>query len=125
MKTYNEFLEETFSICKDKSVLELASFNNRHSRIIKGLASSWKGVEPDQSLEDEEFNISGNAFRDKDITTPIPFSFTISCHIVNKVLDSVGYKYVGGLENYNEIKDIDTDYGTSKKDCWLGIYEKS
>ena len=191
MKTYNEFLEETFSICKDKSVLELASFNNRHSRIIKGLASSWQGVEPDQSfvgsnmftgtandfynskfgnqeydvvtcfgllyhlhspmhlfeqiinkskpktiiiesvhvadtaLEDEEFNTSGNAFRDKDITTPIPFSFTISCDIINKALDSVGYKYVGGLGNYNEIKDIDTDYGTSKKDCWLGIYEKS
>jgi len=35
----------------------------------------------------------------------------------------VGYKYVGGLKNYNNIK-IDTEYGTSKNDCWLGIYEK-
>lgn len=191
MKTYNEFLEETFSLCKDKSVLELATFRNLHSRIIKGFASSWQGVEPDQrfagpnmftgtandfynskigeqeydvvtcfgllyhlhspmhlfeqiinkskpktiiiesvhvkvdaALQDEEFNTSGNAFRDKDITTPIPFSLTTSCHIVDKVLDSVGYKYVSGLKNYNNIK-IDAEYGTSKKDCWLGIYEKS
>ena len=189
MKTYNKFLEETFSLCKDKSVLELSTFRNGHSRIIKEFASSWQGVAPDQrfagpnmftgtandfyktkfgnqeydvviclgllyhlhspmhlfeqiinkskpktiiiesvhvgdpTLEDEEFNTSGNAFCDKDITKPIPFSFTISCHIVDKVLDSVGYKYVGGLKNYNNIK-IDTEYGTSKNDCWLGIYEK-
>jgi len=190
MKTYNKFLEETFSLCKDKSVLELATFNNRHSRIIKGLAGSWQGVEPDQrfagpnmftgtandfynskfgnqeydvvtcfgllyhlhspmhlfeqiinkskpktiiiesvhaadfSLEDEEFNTSGNAFCDKDITTPIPFSFTTSSHIINIVLNSVDYKYVSGLKNYNDL-EVEKEYGKSKKDCWLGIYEKS
>ena len=138
MKTYNKFLEETFSLCKDKSVLELSTFRNGHSRIIKEFASSWQGVEPDQrfagpnmftgtandfyktkfgnqeydvviclgllyhlhspmhlfeqiinkskpktiiiesvhvgdpTLEDEEFNTSGNAFCDNDITKPIP-----------------------------------------------------
>tara|TARA_R110002012_G_scaffold281189_1_gene470192 strand:- start:419 stop:832 length:414 start_codon:yes stop_codon:yes gene_type:complete len=81
-------------------------------------------VAVDAALHDEEFNTSGNAFRDKDIITPIPFSFTTSYHTINQVLDSVGYKYVSGLKNYNNIK-IDAEYGTSKKDCWLGIYEKS
>lgn len=190
MKTYNELLEETFSLCKDKSVLELATFENRHSRIIKGLASSWQGVEPDQRYagpnmftgtandfyrskmgeqeydivtcfgllyhlhspihlfeqiinkskpktiiiesvmsdplvyEHEEFNTPGNAFCDKDITTPMPWKLTGTADVTTKVLDSVGYKYVGGLKDYNNI-EIDTEYQSSKKDCWLGIYEKS
>jgi hypothetical protein len=190
MKTYNEFLEETFSICKGKNVLELATFNNRHSRIIKGLANSWQGVEPEQrfagpnmftgtandfysskigeqeydvvtcfgllyhlhsplhlfeqiinkskpktiiiesvitvgiSCQEEEFNTSGNAFCDKDITIPMPWNITCTADITTKILDSVGYKYVSGMVNYNNL-EIEKEYGKSKKDCWLGIYEKS
>tara|TARA_Y100000385_G_scaffold157285_1_gene163052 strand:+ start:199 stop:771 length:573 start_codon:yes stop_codon:yes gene_type:complete len=190
MKTYDELLKETFSLCKDKSVLELSTFRNLHSNIIKTFAHSWQGVEPDQrfagpntftgtandfyrsnigeqeydivicfgllyhlhspihlfeqiinkskpktiiiesvntvgiTYHEEEFNTSGNAFCDEDITIPMPWNITCTADITTKILDSVGYKYVGGMVNYNNL-EIEKEYGKSKKDCWLGIYEKS
>ena len=190
MKKYDELLNETFSVCSGKSVLELASFDGHISKFIrKQKPASHYTVEPDTEravygpntfiatandyynttvptvdvvvcmgllyhlhsplhlleqiinkskpkviiiesthaveaiIQEENFNTTGNAYSDKDISTPIAWNLNIENSNYGTVLSSVGYNTKQFVPHYDDIQLY--DWALSKQNCWMGVYEKN
>ena len=75
------------------------------------------------SIDEEEFNLPGNAFSDRGISNPFQFNFRLNEKEITRLLESVGYTQKILNVSYNDI-DL-TGWEKSKHNCWSGIYEKN